>query len=186
MIKGITRIAISGVESTGKTTLALALSKALDAEVAFEAARTDPRVRAGTIERPDLKRLANAQWQACMAAEDRASKSQSSAVISDTDSTVIRMWGRWVFDAEIPGLEGLEQWADITLICAPNIPWVADPLRSLPDLSDRQNLHQRYLDELQNRADHPWVLIDGLTHEKRLEQSVRAVQFFRNDSSVSE
>jgi nicotinamide riboside kinase len=96
------------------------------------------------------------------------------------------MWGRWVFDAEIPGLEGLEQWADITLICAPNIPWVADPLRSLPDLSDRQKLHQRYLDELQNRADHPWVLIDGLTQEKRLEQSVRAVQFFRNDSRVSE
>ena len=105
MIKGITRIAISGVESTGKTTLAVALSKALGAEVAFEAARTDPRVRAGTIELPDLKRLAKAQWQACLAAEDRASKSQSSAVISDTDSTVIRMWGRWAFRAEITGLE---------------------------------------------------------------------------------
>lgn len=186
MIKGITRIAISGVESTGKTTLAVALSKALGAEVAFEAARTDPRVRAGTIELPDLKRLAKAQWQACLAAEDRASKSQSSAVISDTDSTVIRMWGRWAFRAEITGLETLEQWADITLLCAPNIPWIADPLRSLPHSSDRQQLHQCYLDELQNRRDHTWVLIDGLTQEKRLEQSVRAVQFFRNDPGVSE
>ena len=186
MIKGITRIAISGVESTGKTTLALALSKALGAEVALEAARTDLRVRAGIVELTDLKRLAKAQWHACIAAEDRASKSQSSAVISDTDSTVIRMWGQWVFHAEIQGLERLENWADITLLCAPNIPWVADPLRSLPDLSDRQKLHERYLDELQNRSDHSWALIDGVTQEKRLEQSVRAVQFFRNDSGVSE
>jgi nicotinamide riboside kinase len=103
-------------------------------------------------------------------------------VISDSDSTVIRFWGRWTLRAEVSGLSKLEEWADLTLLCAPNIPWEPDPLRSLPNSNDRKQLHQLYVDDLQSRKDHPWTLIDGLTHEKRLEQSVRAVQYFRDTS----
>jgi nicotinamide riboside kinase len=50
----------------------------------------------------------------------------------------------------------------------------------LPDANDRKQLHQLYIDDLQSRKGHPWTLIDGFTQEERLEQSVRAVQSFRN------
>ena len=180
------RIAITGIESTGKTTLAAALSVAIGAEVAAEAARNDTRVRAGTTGVADLERLAREQLEACHGAERRAIERGSKTVISDSDSTVIRWWGRWVFDAEVPGLIHLEKWADFTLLCAPNIPWEADPLRTLPDPVDRKRLHQCYAEDLQARRAHPWALIDGLTQEKRLEQSVRAVQSFQNFSALNE
>ena len=182
MVTPAIRIAITGIESTGKTTLTAALAEALSAETAVEVARYDPRVLKETIEVSDLTRLAAAQLKACHAAEQRAHETGKKVVISDSDSTVIRFWGRWTLRAEVSGLSKLEEWADLTLLCAPNIPWEPDPLRSLPNSNDRKQLHQLYVDDLQSRKDHPWTLIDGLTHEKRLEQSVRAVQYFRYTS----
>ncbi|MBV42541.1 MAG: hypothetical protein CL834_05860 [Crocinitomicaceae bacterium] len=184
MVNPVIRIAISGIESTGKTTLTAALAAAISAETAVEVARYDPRVQKETIGLSDLTRLAVAQLEACHAAEQRAEAAEKKIVISDSDSTVIRLWGRWKLRAEVCGLSELEEWADLTLLCAPNIPWEPDPLRSLPDSNDRMELHQLYIDDLRSRNDHPWTLIDGLTQEKRLEQSVRAVQSFR-DTSVS-
>ena len=180
MVKSYIRIAITGIESTGKTTLAKALAEVLNAEKADEVARYDTRVQNETIDLHDLTRLASAQLEACYAAERRAQVAGKTVIVSDSDATVIRLWGRWTLRAEVCGLTALEEWADLTLLCAANLPWEPDPLRSLPDANDRKQLHQLYIDDLQSRKDHPWTLIDGFTQEERLEQSVRAVQSFRN------
>jgi nicotinamide riboside kinase len=178
-------IAITGVESTGKTTLANALGVSLQASVASEMAREDLSVRSGKVQLEDLERIGEAQFQACKRAELSAHEMGATFVISDSDATVIRLWGRWAFNAEVPGLSHLDQWPDFTLLCEPNIPWDPDPLRTLPEAHDRKKLHRLYLDELERRPKHTWALIDGLDKKKRLEQGVRAVHAFLAESDVS-
>lgn len=178
MLHGLVHIAISGVESTGKTTLSKDLGDALSACVVSEIARNDERVIAGNARLTDLQRLGEEQLSACREIEKSAQLQGIQFVISDTDSTVLRMWGRWAFQAEVSGLQAWDEWPHLTLLCAPNIPWEADPMRTLPLQSDRNELHEMYVEDLKSRSNQPWVLIDGLTPQKRLEQSVRAVQSF--------
>ena len=78
------RIAITGIESTGKTTLAAALSVAIGAEVAAEAARNDTRVRAGTTGVADLERLALNNWRLVMepnAGQSKVDQKQSYPIL---------------------------------------------------------------------------------------------------------
>lgn len=179
-------IAISGVESTGKTTLSKDLGDALSACVVSEIARNDERVIAGNARLADLQRLGEEQLSACREIEKSAQLQGIQFVISDTDSTVLRMWGRWAFKEEVAGLRAFDEWPHLTLLCAPNIPWEADPLRTLPRQSDRNELHEMYVEDLKSRSNRSWALIDDLTPQKRLEQSVRAVQSFLSKSRFSE
>lgn len=172
----VIRIAITGVESTGKTTLAKGLSTALGGLFVGECARFDAEVRAGEVSLATLSRLAQEQLAACRLALAQAERDGATCVVSDTDATVLRLWGQHVFGREPEGLDALANWPQMTLLCAPNIPWEADPLRTLPNLDDRLNLHAKYERSL---ASLPHVTtIDATGHEKRLDQAVRAFQNF--------
>lgn len=174
--QNVIRIAITGVESTGKTTLAKALSAALGGVFVPECARFDAEVRAGNVSLATLSRLANEQLSACRLAASQAKRDDAACVVSDTDATVLKLWGKQVYGREPEGLDELIDWPQLTLLCAPNIPWEADPLRTLPKLEDRMNLHAKYERAL---ASMPHVAaIDALAHEKRLDQAVRAFQNF--------
>lgn len=172
----VIRIAITGVESTGKTTLAKALSATLGGVFVAECARFDAEVRAGKASLATLSRLAHEQLAACRLAVAQAERDGATCVVSDTDATVLRLWGQHVFGREPEGLDALGKWPQMTLLCAPNIPWEADPLRTLPDLEDRLSLHANYERSL---AYFPQLTtIDDTGHEKRLDQAVRAFQNF--------
>ena len=172
----VIRIAITGVESTGKTTLTEALSAQLGGLAVRECARYDLEVIAGEVTMATLERLAQAQAEACKAAVQQAAAAGAACVISDTDALVLQLWGEHAFDRAPAGLEQLEAWPDLTLLCAPTIPWEADPLRSMPRLEDRVALHAVYARAVAALPAH--TIIDGTTHEKRLDQAVRAFQNF--------
>lgn len=166
------KIAITGVESTGKTTLANALGTVLNAEVVPEAARFDAAVITGQCTLETLTRLGIAQFNQCRKAAELAGVRGRSGVISDSDDTVLHVWGMEVFGKPPAGLECWQDWADLTLLCAPTIPWEADPLRSAPSLAHRSKLHQMYLDRMQDGR--RWCLIDAAEKTERLDQAVRA------------
>ena len=169
-------IAITGVESTGKTTLTEGLSARLGGLAVRECARYDEEVIAGKVTLATLERLAQAQAEACEAAVQQAASSGTAFVVSDTDALVLQLWGEHAFDRSPAGLERLEAWPDLTLLCAPTIPWEADPLRSMPRLEDRVALHAAYAQAVAVLPAH--AIIDATTHEKRLDQAVRAFQDF--------
>ena len=172
----IIRIAITGVESTGKTTLTEALSARLGGLAVRESARYDAEVIAGKTTLATLERLAQAQADACETAAHQAAASGAACVVSDTDALVLKLWGKHAFDQVPAGLERLEAWPDLTLLCAPTIPWEADPLRTMPRLENRLALHKAYAQAA--AALHAHAIIDATTHEKRLDQAVRAFQNF--------
>lgn len=166
------RIAITGVESTGKTTLTAALGVALGGQTVREVARYDRDVIAGDVSPETLTRLGHEQLVACGEAEAEANRRGAEIVITDSDDTVLRVWGVAVFGEEPSGLEGWENWADLTLLCAPTIPWEPDPLRAVPDLAERLTLHEAYLKCLDDGR--RWALIDAPEKAERLDQAVRA------------
>tara|TARA_B100001093_G_scaffold230004_1_gene220518 strand:- start:235 stop:783 length:549 start_codon:yes stop_codon:yes gene_type:complete len=172
----VIRIAVTGVESTGKSTLTEALSAQLGGVAVHECARYDAEVIGGKATLATLERLAREQAQACEAAVMQAIANGAACVISDTDALVLKLWGEQAYDQRPVGLERLEKWSDLTLLCAPTIPWEADSLRSMPRLEDRQALHASYLDAVTTLPAH--AVIDATTHEKRLDQAVRAFQNF--------
>lgn len=172
----VIRIAVTGVESTGKTTLTEALSTRLGGLAVLECARYDAEVIAGRATLATLERLAKEQAAACEAAVHEAAATGAACVVSDTDALVLRLWGEHAFDQAPAGLERLETWPDLTLLCAPTIPWEADPLRSMPRLEDRMALHTAYAESAASLPAH--AIIDATTHEKRLDQAVRAFQNF--------
>ena len=172
----VIRIAITGVESTGKTTLTEALIARLGGVAVRECARYDAEVIAGKATLATLERLAQAQADACEAAAQEAGATGAACVVSDTDALVLRLWGEHAFDRASAGLQRLEAWPDLTLLCAPTIPWEADPLRSMPRLEDRLALHAAYAEAVAALPAH--AIIDATAHEKRLDQAVRAFQNF--------
>lgn len=172
----VIRIAITGVESTGKTTLTEALSARLGGLAVQECARYDAEVIAGRATLATLERLAVEQAEACEAAVEQAAATGAACVVSDTDALVLQLWGEHAFDRAPAGLERLESWPDLTLLCAPTIPWEADPLRSMPHLENRLALHTAYAKAVAPLPHH--AIIDATAHEKRLDQAVRAFQNF--------
>ena len=172
----VIRIAITGVESTGKTTLTKALSARLGGVAVWECARYDTEVIAGKATLATLERLAQAQADACEAAVQQAAATGVACVVSDTDALVLRLWGEHAFDRAPAGLERLEALPNLTLLCAPTILWEADPLRSMPRLEDRLALHAAYAEAAAALPAHS--IIDATAHEKRLDQAVRAFQNF--------
>ena len=89
----VTRIAITGVESTGKTTLTEALSARLGGVAVRECARYDAEVIAEKATLATLERLAQAQAEACEAAVQQAAATGAECVVSDTDALVLKLWG---------------------------------------------------------------------------------------------
>ena len=170
------RISITGVESTGKSTLAQSLGSALNMIVVEECARYDAEVQAGTVSISTLERLGHEQWERCKEAEEIARKSGASGVISDTDAHVLMVWSAWRWNHPLSGLEKLEAWPQFTLLCSPTIPWVPDALRSNPDKTERAAIHQMYVNRMEEGG--PWALVNGNTKKERLEQSVRAFNAF--------
>jgi nicotinamide riboside kinase len=62
---------------------------------------------------------------------------------------------------------------DLILLCAPDLPWQADPLREHPELEMRQEFFEVY-QQLTEASGFPWILISGETAE-RLSAAIRAV-----------
>ncbi|MCB9170418.1 MAG: ATP-binding protein [Flavobacteriales bacterium] len=163
------RIAITGPESSGKTTLARAVAAHYGAPWVPEFAREYLE----RIDRPyveaDLIAIAKGQ----LAAEEARADASDPLLVCDTDMITLRIWSQEKYGRVAPELEQLMQGThyDLALLCRPDIPWEYDPLRENPH--DRDRLFEVYhetLIELQR----PFVIIEG-DRRDRLHRAVHAI-----------
>ena len=148
------RIAITGPESSGKTTLSEALSKTLNGLLVPEFARTYLM---------DLDRDYNENDLLIIAGNQFKSNNQSTHLpylIADTEMIVLKIWSEVKYGTcpvEIKDLLKQQQF-DHYFLCFPDIPWEDDPLREHPEM--REELFHLYLSELESRQ-LPYTIISG-------------------------
>ena len=120
------RIVITGPESTGKSVLTEKLAVYFGARSVPEYAR---EYIAG-LDRPytkrDLMDIAREQIS-----QFREKKYATGMVIYDTGLIITKVWLELVFNADTEWItrEIRTAEADLYLLCAPDIPWIPDPLR---------------------------------------------------------
>ena len=170
------RVVLTGPESSGKSTLAQDLAQALGRPFAAEAARTY------LAEQPfrgieDLLAIHHAQRQAAETLEalsSRGSANDLSVAIEDTDALTTWIWAEEKFGhvpeeiqadfAQLPPM--------LYLLCHPEIPWEADPLRENP--TDRDRLFMRHLALLEAYG-HSYVVLRG-DRSQRLAEALRVLR----------
>ncbi len=162
-------IAITGAESTGKTTLAEALAEALPGQLVTEASR-DLLAPGALYDLDDVVAIGHEQNRR----ERLALQSTSGWVVADTDLLVIRIWLQERFQvwpetlAQLWNLQPPRIW----ILTSPDIPWEPDPLRENPH--DRERLHELYRQSL-SVSQAPWVEVSGPVGS-RLQQALRFVR----------
>ena len=165
------RILILGPESTGKSTLAEKLAMHFAEPWVPEVAREYLE----KLERPyafeDLLQIGKQQ----MRTEDELAMQANNYLFCDTDLRVIQVWSQHRFGKVDPWV--LEELArrtyDLILLCAPDLPWQADPLREHPELEMRQQFFEIY-QQLSQASGIPWILVSGDTAQ-RLSTAIQAV-----------
>jgi len=166
----IKRIAITGPECTGKTTLATQLASHFGTTWVREYARAF----LSQINRPytydDITTIAKRQ----RALEEEAAVTANGFLFCDTCLLVCKVWSRWKYGKVDAWIEReIESTSyDLYLLPLPDIGWKADPLRENPN--DRWDLLERYREELRT-LNRTWVEISG-SPEDRLKTAIGAVE----------
>ena len=154
------KIIITGPESSGKTTLCKALSKHFNLPFSKEYAREYLEKLNRNYNQDDLLKIAKGQL-----------KSEQNTQLLDTDLITIKIWSEykygscdnWILDQ----IEKQKTEKRIYLLCKPDIPWEADPLRENPN--DREELFEIYKKELEVLG-HDYFIVDA---ENRLEKIIQ-------------
>ncbi|NDE61269.1 MAG: ATPase [Cyclobacteriaceae bacterium] len=165
------RILILGPESSGKSTLAEALAQHFQEPWVPEVARQYLQDVNRPYDFEDLLYLGKQQ----MSWEDELASKAKSYLFCDTDLRVIQVWSQHRFGKIDPWVqEELERRTyDLILLCAPDLPWQADPLREHPLPEHRERFFQQYL-HLTKESGVPYRIISG-NAEQRLRDSVEAI-----------
>ena len=152
------KIAFTGPESSGKTTMAELIAKAYSTSFIPEYAREFLKAKT-TYTLTDLDEIAKQQVELCKA-------SKNTLLISDTEMAVMLIWSQEKFKEVSPTIQSYweSQDFDHLFLCAPDIPWEADKLRENP--LDRERLFQLYEVVLEN-SKKPFTILKG-TIEQRI------------------
>ena len=160
------RIAVTGPESTGKSTLAEKLAGHYQTVWVPEYARE----YIGNLNRlytlADIEEIARQQ----LATEQKMASAANKVLFCDTDLFVIKVWAEHAF-GQCPAwiLEEIQKNRyDFHLLLNTDLPWQPDPQREHPHL--RQHFIELYKKELTN-AGVKWQLVSGTQHQ-RLEQAI--------------
>ena len=141
------RIVITGPESTGKTTLSKQLAEKYNTVWIPEFAREYAKDIQGEFTYNDVVDIARIQLVQEIEVEHLINK----IVFFDTSLIITKVWLDVVFKKHPQWLDDLIkiEEADLYLLCAPDIDWVADPLR-VNGGTKRNILFDRYFQELEN------------------------------------
>lgn len=152
----IRRIAITGPESSGKSTLAKSLAQHFNTVYVPEFARQ----YLNDLNRPynynDIEFIAKQQ----MKLEEKLIKNAERFLFCDSDMLVTKIWCDVKFGKCHPWIENAveENRYDLYLLCKTDIPWQKDPLRE--DENNRDKLFELYKKELESR-EFPFKIISG-------------------------
>jgi nicotinamide riboside kinase len=157
------RIAFTGPESSGKTTFSKWLHEQLPGccLVSEYAREYLEQHQISTARKEDFQKIVKHQ---CLLFKNRASFVHE---IFDTDIFVLRIWNDEVFQLKLPELEILPSYKmDIHFLCAPDVEWEVDPLRSVPEETERTRLLENYKANL-IEANSNFVVLNGSMDEKK-------------------
>jgi NadR type nicotinamide-nucleotide adenylyltransferase len=148
------KFAITGPESSGKTTLSIELANQFNGIHVPEFAREFLTKTNCIYSESDLDTMAQAQVESWNLQTD------TEIVFCDTDMLVFKVWSEYKFGRISTFiLEALElQNFDHYFLCRPDIPWEEDPLREHPEA--RNELFEIYLKEIKRR-NYPYTIIEG-------------------------
>ena len=160
------RIAITGPESSGKTTLCLALSEHFNVVSIPEFARAYLGKTDGKYDQPDLDQIAEGQLESIISSSNKVD-------ICDTDFSVLEIWSQYKYgNVSVPIQKLVEQdLFDLHILCTPDIPWEEDPLREKAD--NRDQLFELYKASL-DRYNKNFIIVSG-EHKTRIEKSLQFI-----------
>jgi NadR type nicotinamide-nucleotide adenylyltransferase len=161
------RIAITGPESSGKTTLAEQLALQTHGTWIPEYAREFLEQLNRPYTQADLDTIAKGQLYAWENAP------VSNLQICDTDMLVMKVWSDFKFGSCSSFiLDALNnQTFNHYFLCQPDLEWEEDPLREHPE--KRDELYELYLKELTER-NLPYTIVGG-TQEERIEKCLNVL-----------
>lgn len=166
----MTRIAITGPESTGKTTLAQELANRYNCSWIPEYARYYLENKTGLYTQKDLDEIAKGQLEAWEKGKN------DPLCFYDTEMLVMKVWSQFRYDNLSPYISTAfeNQQVDLFLLCKPDIDWEEDELREHPE--EREKLFEIYLSELE-KLNAPFRIIEG-QHNERTDSAIRFVEDF--------
>ena len=155
------KIAFTGPESTGKTSLSKLVAETFDGVYVPEFSRSFLEKTNGFYEEGDLDTIAQGQCSDLVshfAAEHRL-------IVSDTDMTVMKVWSQFKYGRVSQVIEQLyqEENFDHLFLCDTDIPWEEDPLREHPE--SREELFALYL-ELIHAKTKNFTIVKGSLEER--------------------
>lgn len=164
------RLIITGPESSGKTTLAEALSDYFSRPYVEEYARPYLKITGGHYEESDLRVIAEYQR---MLERNLSGQIDGFPLVCDTSMLVLKIWSLVQYDRVHPVIErALRNRRDsLYVLCSPDFPWEPDPLREHPNRRDA--LFERYRKELEEMGAQ-YIVVRGPA-EERLDEVVQWV-----------
>ncbi len=155
------KIAIVGPESTGKSSLALALSRHFNTPFVREVARAYLEKHGPDYRYEDLKKIAKLQCEE----EDLLLAADPPLLICDTTLMVIKIWSEFKYQSCDDWIitEEKSRSYDLFLLTDIDLPWEQDPLREHPDKrKELFTVYYRYL----IRSNRPFHIVFGSDQER--------------------
>ena len=158
------KIAITGPESTGKSTLAEKLARHFNVDYIPEYSRTY---------------LENFEGQYHLTLEEE--KKNPEILIADTETIVCKIWVEYVFKHSNETIDNIleQQNFDLYLLCDIDLPWVYDPLRENPNLEERKELFEIYKNTL-TKMNVPFGIVRG-SDEERVGNALEIIKKYRHE-----
>ncbi len=158
------KIAFTGPESTGKTSLSMLVAETFNGVFVPEFARGFLEQTKGYYEEQDLDSIAIGQ---CKALEN-VLITGNHLLVSDTDMTVMKIWSQFKYGRVSPVIEQLyqEENFDHLFLCDTDIPWQEDPLREHPE--SRDELFVLYLEMIQAKTKN-FTIVKGSLKERLMQ-----------------
>ena len=171
------KIAITGPESTGKSTLSEKLAHHYNTNFVPEYSRSYLENFVGQYTENDVVEIAKGQHNLILEEEKKSSK----ILIADTEIVVCKIWVEYVFKHSNKVIDEIlkQQDFDLYLLCDIDLPWVYDPLRENPDIDERKELFEIYKNTLEQMKV-PFEIVSG-DDEVRVNNAIKVIEKYRHE-----
>ena len=171
------KIAITGPESTGKSTLSEKLAHHYKTDFVPEYSRSYLENFVGQYTENDVVEIAKGQHNLIIEEEKKSSK----ILIADTEIVVCKIWVEYVFKHSNKVIDEIlkQQDFDLYLLCDIDLPWVYDPLRENPDIDERKELFEIYRNTLEQMKV-PFEIVSG-DDEVRVNNAIKVIEKYRHE-----
>ena len=171
------KIAITGPESTGKSTLAEKLARHFNVGFIPEYSRTYLENFEGQYTENDVVEIAKGQYNLILEEE----KKNPEILIADTETIVCKIWVEYVFKHSNETIDEIlkKQDFDLYLLCDIDLPWVYDPLRENPNIEERKELFDIYKNTL-TKMNVPFEIVSG-DDEERVNNAINIINKYRHE-----